>query len=198
MAEAGRALRGAPRSEFSCALAAVGAWLESLDRPAAVIGGVAVIAHGFARLTADVDAAVVTSPGGAAELVKSARRFGLVPRVDEAVAFAAENLVLLLEHAETHVPVDVSLAQQAFERTAAEEAELRTVGDVRLPVVPLTALLIYKMVAGRPKDLEDVRALLATGEAWDEASVVAALEEFDAILDTDRASELRRLRAGRP
>lgn len=108
-------------------------------------------------------------------------------------AFAAENLVLLLRHASTGIPVDISLALQTFEAEAAAQAEPRTLGKVGVRVVPLTALLIYKMVAGRPKDLEDVRALLATGEEFDAAAVVSTLEEFDALLDTNRASDFRRL-----
>src|SRR5437868_5975074 len=47
---------------FEQALAAVSKLLTAIDRPAAVIGGVAVIAHGFARATADIDVAVVAGP----------------------------------------------------------------------------------------------------------------------------------------
>lgn len=54
-------------------------------------------------------------------------------------------------------------------------------------MIPLTTLLIYKMVAA--KDLDDVRGLLETGAPFDQATVVATLREFDAILDTDRVSE---------
>lgn len=61
----------------------------------------------------------------------------------------------------------------------------------------LTALLIYKMVAGRPKDLEDVAALLATGETYERATVESTLENFDALLETDRVEEFRRLVARR-
>ncbi len=64
---------------------------------------------------------------------------------------------------------------------------------MRARVIPLTTLLIYKMVAGRPKDLDDVRGLLATGAPFDQAAVVATLQEFDAILDADRASEFLEL-----
>ena len=75
-----------------------------------VIGGVAVIAHGYARSTVDIDAGVVAGPEAIGSLLETARKYGLLPRFAWAEDFARENLVLLLEHASTHTPVDVSLA----------------------------------------------------------------------------------------
>jgi hypothetical protein len=174
---------------YTRALKAVAAWLEHLEAPAALIGGAAVIAHGVARFTADIDAAIATDPADVGAVMRSAHRFGLTPRIDEAATFATQNLVLLLHHASSGVPVDVSFALQPFEQAGATEASLRRIGHVRARVIPLTTLLIYKMVAGRPKDLDDVRGLLETAAPFDQAAVVSTLREFDAILDSDRASE---------
>ncbi len=168
---------------YTRALSSVAAWLEHVEAPAALIGGAAVIAHGVARFTADIDAGIAADPADIVAVVRSARRFGLTPRIDDAEAFASQNLVLLLHHASSHVPVDVSFALQPFEQEGAARASLR----------PLTTLLIYKMVAGRPKDLDDVRGLLATGAPFGQAAVVATLQEFAAILDADRASEFLEL-----
>jgi hypothetical protein len=91
------------------------------------------------------------------------------------------------------VPVDVSLAQQAFERSAAIHAEEVSFEGVVIPVPSLTALLIYKLVAGRPQDLRDVEALLKTGTQFDSQAISKTLKEFDEILETSRAEEFRRL-----
>lgn len=172
-------------------------YLDRLECPNSIIGGVAVIAHGFARATADIDAAVVATPDDVDKLLRSATRAGLEPRVDDAAAFARENLVLLLRHGATGVPVDVSLALQDFEREAALHAEVRMMAGTRVRVAPLTAMLVYKMVAGRPKDREDVAALLATHASFDREVVDRTLAQFDELLDTDRATEFRLLCAGR-
>jgi hypothetical protein len=43
---------------------------------------------------------------------------GIVPRIDDALAFAAESQVLLSRHAETGVDIDVPLAWLPFEMEA--------------------------------------------------------------------------------
>ena len=185
-------------SAFRRALSTVARFLEATSRPAAILGGVAVIAHGYARFTADIDIAVVAQPEDVEELLAEARKVGLTPRIRNAAHFARENFVLLLRDAKSGVPIDMSLALQPFEREAAQRAEARVVGDVTVKVMPLAAMLIYKLIAGRPRDLDDARALIATGVGFDAQTVEATLAEFDAILETDRAIEFRRLLESSP
>lgn len=183
----------ADQGPFHQALAAVAAFLDASGRPTAIIGGVAVIAHGFARFTADIDACVVADPAEVGDLVRIARRSDLRPRIKDAPAFARANLVLLLEHAPTKTPVDLSLALQPFELQAAETAEVVDFAGVKIRVPNLTALLVYKMLAARPQDLADVAALLAMRSPFERGRVEALLAEFDALLDTNRLGEFRRL-----
>ena len=111
------------------------------------------------------------------------------------MAFARQNLLLPLTHTVTGVSVDASLAQLEFEHTALAHAVTLPFLDARIPVPPVTDLLIYKMVAGRPQDVADVRRLLALGHRVDKPRVSKTLESFDEILDTDQAGEWRRLLA---
>lgn len=174
---------------FEKALKAVVRLIAAIEQPAAVIGGIAVVAHGFARTTADIDLAVVAAPDEVPELLRTAQKFGFRARIDDAAAFAKRNFVLLLEHALTGVPVDLSLALQSFERIALANPDSRKLGPVTVPVAPLTALLIYKMVASRPKDVDDVHALLATRAPFDRRAVSEALAKIDALLETNRRAE---------
>lgn len=167
--------------------------MDETGRPATIIGGVAVIAHGFARFTADIDVAVVATPSELPALLAAAKRTGFRTRINDAERFAQENLVLLLQHARSKVPVDVSLALQEFEHAAAERALLRPIGAVTVRVPPLEAVLIYKMVAGRPKDVEDVRALLQTEAPFEAEAVIDVLAQYDALLGTDRVTEFRQI-----
>lgn len=150
-----------------------------------------MIAHGYARTTDDVDVAVVALPDQVDVVLAAARAHGFAPRVADAASFAKQNLVLLLEHRATGVDLDVSFAVQDFERAAAELAVVRELGGVRLTVTPLDALLVYKMVAGRAKDVDDVRGLLATGAVVRQNFVDSTLREIDALLDTSRADDFR-------
>lgn len=189
LAGAGAKIRRSPSQPFENALKAVVRLISALEQPAAIIGGIAVIAHGFARATGDIDLAVVALPDQVPQLLRAATSAGFRARIRDAASFAQKNYVLLLEHVSTGVPVDLSLALQDFERRALTKPVSRKLGAVTVPVAPLTALLIYKMVASRPKDVDDVLALLATRASFDRRAVELALAEIDALLETNRNAE---------
>ncbi|MBI5546972.1 MAG: nucleotidyltransferase [Deltaproteobacteria bacterium] len=182
-------------SSFREALQAVERFLDASGRPAAVIGGVAVIAYGFARSTVDIDASVAIEPDELRWLLEVAHKQGLVERVADAEAFARENLVLLLEHRGSRTPVDISLALQPFEVEALAAATTVLFGGVRIRVPRLSDLVVYKMVAGRPQDLRDVEVLLSAKAEIDLPAIEGRLAEFDSILETDRCGLFRTLLA---
>ena len=154
--------RGGEKGRQQRALADVARVLRKLEHPSAIIGGIAVIAWGYARFTADIDCAIAAPVEELTELNAAFAAAGFEPRAADAVAFAQESLVLLLTHKDTGVAVDVSLALLAFEREALESTVARTYGDVSIQVPRLADLFIYKMIASRPKDLQDLRGLLAS------------------------------------
>jgi Nucleotidyl transferase AbiEii toxin, Type IV TA system len=175
------------------ALADVAGVLKAIEAPAAVIGGIAVIAWGHPRFTADIDCAVAAPIASLNELLGAFEQAGVVPREPDAISFARENLVLLLRHRETGIAVDVSLAQLDFEQQALSHSINRRFGALQIPVPPITDLLIYKLIAGRPKDHEDVSALLSVARGIDAERIDATLAEFDELLDTDRRADWARL-----
>jgi len=180
------------------ALADVTHVLEALERPSAIIGGIAVIAWGFSRFTADIDCAIAASSDEVQDILSEFERGGFEARVAEPVAFAEQNLVLLLRHRKTGVELDASLAQLDFEGEALRGAVQKRFGGAKIRVPRLTDLLIYKMVAGRPRDQQDVEELLALGEVVDVDRVTSTLASFDELLDTDRRAEWLRLVEKRP
>ncbi|HEY1088287.1 MAG TPA: hypothetical protein VGE37_11350, partial [Archangium sp.] len=117
-----------PRQPRDKALAALVKVLAGLDRPAAVIGGIAVIAWGFARLTADIDCAIAASTSDLKQLLARFKRGGFEARSADAIAFAEQNLVLLLRHRTTEIDIDVSLAHLDFEVEALSAAVRRPFG----------------------------------------------------------------------
>lgn len=165
-----------------------------------MIGGVAVIARGVPRFTADIDVAIKSTNDSNAILALLAK-FGLLARIPDAARFAEENLVILVRHEETGVDVDVSLSHLDFEDEAIAKAEPLPFGRAIIPVPRATDLVIYKMVAARPKDVADVEALVVGGADIDADRVGKVLLEFDSLLDFGRAEEwqaLARRLAGPP
>lgn len=143
---------------------AVAEVIGSLEYPGAIIGGIAVIAWGHGRATSDVDCAIAAPISAAEEVLDAFEAAGFAPRYDGALAFARQNLLLPLTHTVTGVSVDASLAQLEFEHTALAHAVTLPFLDARIPVPPVTDLLIYKMVAGRPQDHR--RTSLTYGACW--------------------------------
>jgi predicted nucleotidyltransferase len=67
---------------------------------------------------------------------------------------------LLLRHAPSGGDIDISLASLPFELETIAAAEQIDIGGVRVPVARAEDLIIYKAVAFRPQDQQDIERLL--------------------------------------
>ena len=173
----------ANRSPFLRALRALRDAFRECKAPAAVIGGVAIIARGIARHTADIDATVLASVGNR-QLLACFAAHGFVARIPKPLAFARQNQILLLRHRSTGVDLDLSLAWLPFEREAIAHAEPISYAGVTLPFARPEDLLIYKLIAHRNRDLDDAeRLLLLHRKSIDLARVRLVLGQFAEALD---------------
>jgi hypothetical protein len=174
-------------------------WLDAGRIPAMVIGGVAASVLGRPRFTRDIDALVILPESDWQSAVENAAKFGIVPRIGEALEFARRSRVLLMRHAASGIDLDVTLAGLPFERSAVESSRPYDVGGVSVRLPRVEDLLVMKAIAHRPKDLEDIRGLLAAhpetdvgaARRWIREFAIAAsmpdiLEEFDRVLDQSR------------
>lgn len=163
-----------------------------------LFGAQAVNVHGAPRATADVDITVDLAGDRverfAAQLVKA----GFDLRFADP-AFLAASHVIPVVHRKSGLPIDIVLAGPGLEQQFLDEVEYRTVGRRKVPVLSLENLVVTKIIAGRPKDLEDVRALLARrGNTVDYDHVNATLAIVERALDvSDLRSRLRSLRPKR-
>jgi len=177
------------------ALRALTQSFDELGSPSAIIGGVAVIANGVPRATVDVDATVSAQAVEPEQLAAALARHDIVPRIDNAVEFARSRHVFLATHRPSGVSVDVSLAWLPFEEEAIAAAVTCDFAGVRIRVPRPEDLVIYKMVAARPRDLDDVENLLLVhGRAMNLGRVRAVVADFAAVLeDAERPAALERL-----
>lgn len=180
---------------FLDALRALRNALEELKLPWLVIGGVAVIAHGVARYTADVDATVLAGRERLEPLFDTLARHEIRPRIAAALEFARERQVLLVRHDPSAVSLDISLAWLPFEEEAIRRGENCDYSGVTLRIARPEDLIIYKIVAARPRDLDDAeRLLLLHGRSVDVGRLVRIVHEFaEALEDPTRPQTLERL-----
>ena len=150
-----------------------------------VFGAQAVIAAGVPRLTADIDVTVEVPRGGATALVSALERHGFTLRaVGDVATFVAETRVIPALHVASALPVDVVLAGPGLEEDMLARVQMRVVGGVGVPFVDTADLIALKLLAGRDKDVEDVRALIRAAPA--ELSLEVArrrVAELGALLD---------------
>jgi hypothetical protein len=180
---------------FLGALAALQQGLDDAGAPSMIIGGVAVIAHGIPRLTVDIDATLAAAGLDLEALADSLVRQGITPRIADAVGFARLQHVFLGIHDRSGTPVDVTLAWLPFEADALRHAQACDYAGVHIRIPRPEDLLIYKLIASRPRDIEDAEGLLVLhGNGMDLERVQTVVNDFAALLDdVERPRTLERL-----
>ena len=123
-----------------------------------LFGAQAVVAYGVPRFSADVDVTVELQPEDAERFVRDMEAGGFEPRVADP-DFVRRTRVIPFLHRATGMPLDVVLAGSGLEDEFLTRARPADVAGTSVPLIDLDDLLIAKILAGRPKDLEDARAL---------------------------------------
>lgn len=86
-------------------------------------------------------------------------------------------------HTATGLPVDIVLAGPGLEDEFLQRAVVQSIDGVAVPVVEIADLVILKVLASRPKDLEDVVTLLRThGDGIDATRVRTVLTMLEQAL----------------
>jgi hypothetical protein len=162
-------------------LADLGRAFDALGIPWYLFGAQAAIVYGVARLTADVDV-TARIPAGDASWLDVIDAHGFARRFADA-QFALQSRVIPVVHRATGLPVDIVLAGPGLEEQLLERAVTHDIDGVAVPVIEVSDLVVLKVLAARPKDIEDVSALLRIqGERIDEARVRAVLHDLEAAL----------------
>jgi len=160
-----------------------------------VIGGIAVIAHGVARQTVDIDATILATRLDTSQVLEALAGCSIRPRIADVLEFAERSQVLLLVHEKTQVTLEISFAFSSFEEEALERAVEVDFDGVKILVAVPEDLVIYKALAWRDRDRYDIEQLLTLhGNRIDVERVRAFVREFAQILGTpERIPEFERL-----
>lgn len=158
-------------------------WTEDQGVPAVVIGGVAAGILGRPRVTHDVDALVRLDHSRWEAFLAAGARFGFVPRVNDALAFAERVRVLLVRHQPSSVEVDVSFAALPFEDEMIARARRLDMYGMSLAVSTPEDLIIMKAVAGRGRDHADIESVRDAHPNLDLKRIRHWVKEFSAALE---------------
>ncbi len=158
-------------------------WLKAENVPGLIIGGVAASLLGRPRFTQDVDALISLDEQRWERFLSAGARFGLTPRISDALDFARKSRVFLLHHQPTGIHVDIALAGLPFEEEAIQQVKLRRIGKLILPLPTPENLIIMKAIAHRPQDMADISALANANPRLDQRRIHRWVDEFSRALD---------------
>ncbi|MEO8600984.1 MAG: hypothetical protein ABI629_00260 [bacterium] len=153
------------------------ALLERDGVTAAIIGGVALGAHGIARATLDTD--ILVADRRVLATTYWPRRRG-IPSPDIRRGDADDPLAGVVSFASEDERIDLIVGRGAWMRVMLERRLWVGTGSPKLPIVDRADLILLKLYAGSPQDLLDVRLLLQTDPATLRNEVNARLRDVPA------------------
>jgi len=110
-------------------------------------------------LTADVDITAEIPFERLDRFLEAMKRQGFALRFDDR-EFVNRTRVFPFLHHRTKVPLDVVLAGPGLEEEFLDRAIDVQLGETTVPVISPEDLIVTKVLAGRSKDIEDVRGVL--------------------------------------
>lgn len=124
-----------------------------------LFGAQAAIVWGSPRLSADVDITAQIEPSALDAYVAAMKDNGF-DLVSSDADFIAQTRVLPFLHRASRMPLDVVLAGPGLEADFLQRAISVDVDGTLVPVISPEDLIITKILAGRPKDIEDIRGVI--------------------------------------
>ncbi len=180
---------------FERLLEQIAAELAGRAIPYLIVGGQAVLVHGEPRLTRDIDITLGVDADRLDDLLTIVERAGWKVLVQNPAEFVQKTMVLPCEDAASAIRLDFIFSNSAYERQAMARSTTRTVGATDIRFASPEDLIIHKVVAGRPRDIEDVRSVLLKNPKLDLAYIHRWLGELAAAINEpliDRFEKIRR------
>ena len=137
-----------------------------------VVGGLATVLHGYARLTADIDMIVDLDPPELKKTLAAMASLGLRPRAPvDPLGFADEEVrrswieekgMTVFSFWDPKVPmreVDLFVEHPIPFSELWERSDLVELDQTTVRIASILDLIALKRLAGRPEDLQDIEAL---------------------------------------
>jgi hypothetical protein len=151
-----------------------------------VFGAQAAVAYGRPRMTADVDVAVAKGRASARQLGEALAKEGVSRRGALSKEFLRDARLLPMVHMRTGMPMDVVLVGAGLQQEFVARRRSVDVGGVRVPMISAEDLVATKVLAGRRKDMEDVRGVLLEQPRLDLARIRDVLQRLTRALGDER------------
>lgn len=135
--------------------------------PYIILGGQAVLLYGEPRLTKDIDITIGLNIDAIDKIVNILKKVVLEPIPKEFHQFVKNTMVLPFINKESGIRVDIIFSFSDFEKLAIKRANVVKIENTDVNYVSLEDLIIFKVFAGRERDIEDVRLILTRNKEMD-------------------------------
>jgi len=168
---------------FDEILAKIGATFERSGIPYMIIGGQAVLLYGEPRLTRDIDITLGVNIDRLDAILAVTQCLSLKTLPADVVEFVHQTMVLPTLDMVTGIRVDFIFSYTPYESQAIQRAKKVRILDQDVCFAAVEDLIIHKIFAGRPRDIEDVRSVILKNASLDIGYIEKWLKAFDAASD---------------
>jgi len=149
-----------------------------------VTGGQAVLLYGEPRLTRDIDVTLAVSVERLPEILEMVRELEWQVLVTSPAEFVRETMVLPCVEPASAIRIDLIFSFSPYERQAMERVRRVKMGSAHVRFASPEDVIIHKVIAGRPRDLEDARTILIKNPNLERRYIRDWLKRFEESLDT--------------
>ena len=167
------------------ALKSISLLLKNDDVEGMVIGGLAVSLIGRPRYTNDIDLVILNLDDRLPEIISRLKKLGIEPRIDDVETFAKKSRVLLMRHSESGINIDISMGILPFEIDAVSHRQTKSYSGLEIVLPSPEDLVIFKSVAHRPQDIEDIKVILNRYPKIDKEYILSYVREFAEVLERE-------------
>jgi len=167
--------------------------LNQLNIPYMIIGGQAVLFYGEPRLTRDIDVTLGADPGKLPEVLNWIRSEDWQVLVKDAEDFVRRTMVLPVQEPENKIRIDLIFSFSPYEQQAMKRVRKIKFDDVEVNFASPEDVIIHKIIAGRPRDIEDVESILRKHSDIDHPYIIHWLKQFEAAFNQNYVSQFQRI-----
>jgi predicted nucleotidyltransferase len=157
--------------------------LDEHKIPYMVIGGQAVLLYGEPRLTKDIDITLDMGIEGYPKVKKVIENLFFKILVDNPEDFLKKTMVLPTIEEKSGIRIDFIFSFTPYEKQAIGNAIDVKINDKMVKFASLEDVVIHKIIAGRARDIEDVKTILLKNPDYNSKYIYKWLDEFDKSLN---------------
>ena len=152
--------------------------LRKNNIPYMIVGGQAVLLYGIPRLTKDIDITLGMDINRLPEITGLIKKIKLTIIPKNYRDFATRTMVLPVLDKSSNIRIDFIFSFTEYEKTAIKRARDVSLGNRKIKFASVEDIIIHKIFAGRPRDIEDIKSIVVKHPKIDRKYIRKWLKQF--------------------